>query len=74
MDNFATKNIYNLLRILRFLILRILSIGVYISLTTRLWYLLEHHMLVLFESTESYINQLEFDPKKAYQSMPGLNC
>ena len=26
----------------------------------RLQYLLEHHTLALFESTQSYINQLEF--------------
>ena len=44
-----------------------LQLGGYLSPPSRvppiagLQYLLEHHMLVLFESTHSYINQLEFD-------------
>ena len=44
-----------------------LHLSGYLSPLTRvspiagLWYLLEHHMLVLFESIQSYINQLEFD-------------
>ena len=31
------------------------------ALIAGLWYLLEHHTLVIFESTQSFINQLEFD-------------
>ena len=55
-----------MLLILILLIVKILSLGGYLSPPQRpplagLGYLLEHHALVLFQSTQFYINQLKFD-------------
>ena len=62
-NDLAMKIFSKLFCILRLLILKILTLGIYLSPLTIAWllHLLEHHTFVLLEWTQSYINQLNFN-------------